>query len=47
MQIVSLLLLFPTLMKTQTFKALKIGDLVNIEYDMIGKYLNRFKTLNN
>lgn len=29
------------------FKTLKIGDLVNIEFDMIGKYLVRFNNLTN
>ena len=39
--------IIPYTYENTNFKALKIGDLVNIEYDMIGKYLNRFKTLNN
>ena len=39
--------IIPYTYENTNFQALKIGDLVNIEYDMIGKYLNRFKTLNN
>ena len=39
--------IIPYTYENTNFQALRIGDLVNIEYDMIGKYLNRFKTLNN
>jgi riboflavin synthase len=38
--------IIPYTYENTNFQALRIGDLVNIEYDMIGKYLNRFKTLN-
>ena len=39
--------IIPYTYENTNFHALSVGDLVNIEYDMIGKYLNRFKTLNN
>ena len=39
--------IIPYTYENTNFQALRIGDLVNIEYDMIGKYLYRFKTLNN
>ena len=39
--------IIPYTYENTNFQTLRAGDLVNIEYDMIGKYLNRFKNLNN
>lgn len=39
--------IIPYTFEHTTMKFLKPGDLVNIEFDMIGKYVNRMKGLNN
>ena len=38
--------IIPYTFEHTTLKFLKVGDPVNIEFDMIGKYVNRMKTLN-
>ena len=39
--------IIPYTFKNTSFKELKPGDLVNIEFDMVGKYLSRFYQLKN
>jgi len=39
--------IIPYTYENTSFKELKKEDLVNIEFDMIGKYLSRFETLKN
>ena len=39
--------IIPYTFENTSFKELKPGDLVNIEFDMIGKYLSRFYQLKN
>ena len=39
--------IIPYTFENTSFKELKSGDLVNIEFDMIGKYLSRFYQLKN
>ena len=39
--------IIPYTYENTSFKELKSGDVVNMEYDMIGKYLSRFSNLNN
>ena len=34
--------IIPYTYENTSFKQLKVGDMVNIEFDMIGKYLARF-----
>ena len=38
--------IIPYTYENTSFKVLKVGDLVNIEFDMIGKYLARFNKNN-
>jgi len=37
--------IIPYTYENTTFKSLEPGNIVNIEYDMIGKYLARFNNL--
>lgn len=39
--------LIPETLNKTNLKNLKIGDIVNIEYDLIGKYIQKFLSLNN
>ena len=39
--------IIPYTYENTSFKEIKSGDVVNMEYDMIGKYLSRFSNLNN
>ena len=39
--------IIPYTFENTSFKELKSGDLVNIEFDMVGKYLSRFYQLKN
>ena len=39
--------IIPYTFENTSFKVLKPGDLVNIEFDMVGKYLSRFYQLKN